>query len=67
MDINVPEKVATIIKGYASSKPEVTAKALREYWLGFEPNHGINLVKVEQREQYEAIGIPIPTLKAIGN
>jgi len=67
MDINVTEKVATIIKGYASSKPEATAKALRKHWLEFEPNQGINLVKVEQREQYEAIGIPIPILKAIGN
>lgn len=64
---DIAEKVASIIKGYTSSKPEVTAKALRKYWLEFEPNKGLELVKAEQRKQFEAIGIPIPILKAIGN
>lgn len=64
---DIAEKVASIIEGYTSSKPEVTAKALRKYWLEFEPNKGLELVKAEQRKQFEAIGIPIPILKAIGN
>ena len=67
MDNDITEKVASIIRSYTSSKPEVTAKALREYWLEFAPNKGIELFKTEQHEQYEAIGIPIPVLKAIGN
>ena len=67
INADVAEKVATIIKGYKSSKPEATARALRKYWLEFEPNKGIELIKAEQREQFEAIGIPIPILKAIGN
>ena len=67
MDNSIAEKVTTIIKGYDSSKPEMTAKALRKYWLEFAPNKGIELIKAEQRQQFEAIGIPIPVLKAIGN
>lgn len=67
MNNEIAIRVASIIKGYTSSKPEVTAKALRKYWLGFAPNKGIELIKAEQREQFEAIGIPIPTLKAIGD
>jgi len=67
MNNDIAEKVTSIIKGYTSSKPEGTAKALRKYWLEFTPNKGIELIKAKQREQFEAIGIPIPTLKAIGN
>jgi 3-methyladenine DNA glycosylase AlkD len=67
MNTDVTAKVRAIVKDYTSSKPEVTAKALRKYWLEFEPNRGIELIKAEQREQFEAIGIPIPILKAIGN
>jgi 3-methyladenine DNA glycosylase AlkD len=66
MNDGIAEAAASIIGGYTSSKPDVTARALREYWLGFVPNRGIELIKAEQREQFEAIGIPIPTLKAIG-
>jgi len=67
MNNEIARKAASIIKGYTSSKPEVTAKALRKYWLGFAPNKGIELIKAEQREQFEAIGIPIPILKTIGD
>jgi len=66
MDNDVAARTASIIEGYASSKPEVTAKALRKYWLEFEANRGIELIKAEQREQLKAVGIPIPILKAIG-
>jgi 3-methyladenine DNA glycosylase AlkD len=67
MITDIAEKVSSIIKSYTRNNPEVTAANLREYWLEFEPNKGIELIKAEQREQYEAIGIPIPILKAIGN
>ena len=66
MKNDIAEEVAAIIKSYASSEPQVTAAALREYWLEFAPNKGIQLIKAEQREQLEAIGIPIPVLKAMG-
>jgi 3-methyladenine DNA glycosylase AlkD len=61
------ETVAAIAKRYEPNQPEATAGALREYWLQFEPNRGIELVKAEQREQLGAVGIPIPILKAIGS
>lgn len=67
MNNDIPEKVASLIKNYISSQPEVAANALRAYWLEFAPNKGIELIKAEQREQLEAIGIPIPVLKAMGN
>ncbi len=67
MNEQIAEKVAAIIKSYTASQPEATAKALRKYWLEFTPNKGIELIKAEQRQQFEAIGIPIPTLKAIGD
>ena len=66
MSNDVVKRVATIMGNYVSSRPEATAKSLREYWLEFEPNRGIELIKAEQREQSEAAGIPIPRLKAIG-
>ncbi len=66
MNNGIAEKTASIIKGYAPSQPEVTAKALRKYWLEFAPNKGIDLIKAEQRAHFEAAGTPIPTLKAIG-
>lgn len=64
---DISEKVANIIKNHVSSKPEVTAKALRKYWLEFTPNKGIELIKAELREHFEAVGIPVPVLKAIGD
>ena len=67
MNNNIAKEVASIIKSYTPSQPEVTAIALREFWLGFAPNKGMALIKAEQREQFEAIGIPAPILKDIGN
>ncbi len=67
MNVDVTEKVTALIKSYDVSQPDVTAQALRAVWLEFEPNRGIVLVKAEQRAQFEAVGIPIPILKAIGN
>ena len=59
-------RVAAITAGYSPAAPDATAGALRELWLGFEPNRGVELVKAEQRAQCEAAGIPVPVLKAIG-
>jgi 3-methyladenine DNA glycosylase AlkD len=67
MNGEIAEKVAYILEGYTINNPEATAKALRAYWLEFEPNKGIDLIKAEQREQFEAVGITIPILKAMGN
>ncbi len=66
MNRDIPKEVASITKSYTAHKPDVTAKALRKYWLGFAPNKGIQLIKASQREQIEMVGIPIPILKAIG-
>jgi 3-methyladenine DNA glycosylase AlkD len=63
----VAQRIALIIKEYTSHNLEITAQALREQWLEYEPNRGIELIKAEQREQYKAVGIPIPVLKAMGN
>ncbi|HWQ47217.1 MAG TPA: DNA alkylation repair protein, partial [Longilinea sp.] len=52
---------------YSSDDPAVTAHALKKYWLEFEPNQGINLIKAEQRRHFEAAGTPTPVLKAIGD
>lgn len=65
-DNAMTEKVRVILKDYAASHPEITAQALRAYWLEFEPNQTTALIKVEQREQFEVVGIPAPVLKAIG-
>ena len=67
MNNAIAEQVASIIKSYTPSNPEMAAKALREFWLQFAPNRGMELVKAEQRERLEAVGIPAPILKAIGN
>ncbi len=67
MKVEVTEKITTLIKDYDARQPDVTAQALRAIWLEFEPNKGIILVKAEQRAQFEAVGIPIPILKAIGS
>src|SRR3972149_4240725 len=66
MDSDIAARTASMIKGYTSSKPEVTASALRKYWLEFESKKGSELIRAEQRAQLAAVGIPIPILKAIG-
>lgn len=66
MNVDVAEKVAAIVRNYASVQPDATAQALQAVWLEFEPNKGIILIKAEQRARIEAIGIPVPILKAIG-
>lgn len=67
MSTEISEKTVSILQGYAADNPQATADALQEYWLSFETNQGIGLIKAEQREQIGAVGTPIPVLKAIGN
>ncbi len=62
----ISEKTASLVGEYSPDRPGLTADALKEFWLGFEPNRGIELIKAEQRLQFEAAGTPIPVLKAIG-
>jgi 3-methyladenine DNA glycosylase AlkD len=60
-------KVGAILESYNPAEPGLSARALRNYWLEFEPNRGIELIKAEQRAAHEAIGIPIRNLKSIGD
>ncbi len=64
-DKSIVEKVSAILQNYTANNPHPTAQALREYWLEFEPR-SVDLIKAEQREQYEVTGTPVPVLKAIG-
>lgn len=66
MDKEIAAQVNTILIGYDHILPSACADSLRAYWLGFEPNKGLELIKAEQRAQYESIGIPVPILKDIG-
>ncbi len=66
MPTEVPAEVSSILKKYTPTAPDPTAAALRECWLTFAPNQGIQLIKAEQRQQLEAAGTPIPVLQAIG-
>jgi len=66
MDKEIATQVNSILIDYDPILPSVCADSLRAYWLGFEPNKGLELIKAEQRAQYESIGIPVPILKDIG-
>jgi hypothetical protein len=57
--------VSAILTTYDPTAPHPAADALRELWLQFEPK-SIEGIKVEQREQQETVGIPVPVLKSIG-
>ncbi|MBN1537600.1 MAG: DNA alkylation repair protein [Anaerolineales bacterium] len=67
MTAEIKEKTAAILQSYTASDPHPTADALQQYWLSFDPNLGIYLIKAEQREQIGAAGTPVPVLKAIGS
>lgn len=66
MTAEIQAKFQTILKGYLPGSPDITAAALREYWLTFAPDQGIKLIKTELLLQIDAAGIPIPVLKEIG-
>jgi 3-methyladenine DNA glycosylase AlkD len=66
MNQELMSQVMAILENYSAVCPDETAQTLKKLWLGFEPNQGIELIKAEQRAQYEAAGTPIPVLKEIG-
>jgi len=64
MDIDIPEHVDELLADYNPKSPEVTADGLRDLGLKFEPK-SIDVIKSEQRQQQETVGIPVPVLKGI--
>lgn len=66
MDKEIATQIAQILENYEHTQPTLAAASIQEHWLTFESNQGIELVKAEQRAQYEAVGTPIPVLKEIG-
>ncbi len=54
-----------ILASYDPTSPDVTADALRDLWMQFEPK-SIEGIKAELRQQQETVGIPVPVLKTIG-
>jgi 3-methyladenine DNA glycosylase AlkD len=67
MATEISAHTVSILKDYSPSDPQATADALQAYWLTFETNQGINLVKAEQRAQIGAVGTPVPVLKDMGS
>ena len=65
MDIDIKKYVSDLLADYDPQSPNATADNLRELWLNFEPK-SIEVIKAEQRQKQETIGIPIPVLKEIG-
>ena len=65
MKEEIPPQIQSILADYESNEPEITASALRTYWLTFEPK-SMGGIKAEQRQKQETIGIPVPVLQAIG-
>jgi 3-methyladenine DNA glycosylase AlkD len=61
----IMQQTEEILANYDPVNPNDTARALRAYWLSFEPK-SIEVIKAELRQQQETIGIPIPILKKIG-
>jgi 3-methyladenine DNA glycosylase AlkD len=66
MDKEIRSRVQQTLSGYDAANPSLCATQLRDYWLSFDANQGIELIKAEQRAQYEAAGTPVPVLKDIG-
>ena len=64
MDIDIPKHVSELLTDYDPKSPKFTADSLRDLWLKFEPK-SIDVIKAEQRQQQETVGIPVPILKAI--
>ena len=65
MTADIPQQIQAILADYRSASPEITADALRSYWLGFAPKSMAG-IKAEQRELQETVGIPVPVLQKIG-
>ena len=65
MDIDIAKHVGELLANYDPKSPTSTSDGLRDLWLQFEPK-SIEVIKTEQRQQQETIGIPVPVLKEIG-
>ncbi len=65
MKTKIAEQISSILGIYDPATPNVTADALRDLWLQFEPKSMAG-IKAEQRKQQETVGIPVPVLKSIG-
>ncbi len=65
MKEEIAEQLEPILAAYDPASPIVTANALRDLWLGFEPK-SMGGIKAGLREQQETVGIPVPVLKTIG-
>jgi len=64
MGIDITKRVSELLAEYNSETPKTTANGLRDLWLKFEPK-SIDVIKSEQRQQQETVGIPVPVLKGI--
>lgn len=64
MNIDIAKHVSELLTDYDPQSPDATADGLRDLWLKFEPK-SIDVIKSEQRQQQETIGIPVPVLKTI--
>ena len=65
MRAEIADQVRSILATYNPKAPHVTATLLRDYWVQFEPK-SIAVIKAEQREQQETLGVPVPVLRFIG-
>ena len=65
MNAKIVDQVSPVLAAYDPAAPHVTAGALRDVWLRFEPK-SVGGIKAEQRAQQETVGIPVPVLKSIG-
>lgn len=63
----IAEKTVSVLSAYIPEKPALTAEDLKKFWLEFQPNHAMDLIKEDQRRLFEAAGTPVPVLKAIGD
>jgi hypothetical protein len=65
MKHEIAEQVGSVLAGYDPAAPRATADDLRALWLQFEPK-SIDVIKAEQRQRQETLGVPVPILRAIG-
>ena len=65
MTKEIASKVHTILDRYDPQAAHITADALRAYWLTFSPK-SMHVIKADQRQEQETVGIPVPVLRNIG-
>ncbi len=65
--LEIKEETQRIVAAYRPESSDETAKALQELWsqLPTKPG-GAFLVKAEIREEFKALGVPVPVLKDMG-